>query len=166
MIGENCSILYDLRNIWKSITLPKVFLNSFFSSLHHETYVTKKKKKFSVHIYHWSVCMTLFSKWILYIMFYNFVDFEYFQSLYIKLIMWQISKKQSCIELSHSTLNPQSNHSWQSRPFLIRVKQIWHLHSVDVRVPLAPPHCCSANGVKFTFCLCFLPVYACSKLYT
>lgn len=52
----------------------------------------QKKKKFSVHIYHWSVCMTLFSKWILYIMFYNFVDFEYFQSLYIKLIMWQISK--------------------------------------------------------------------------
>lgn len=75
-------------------------------------------------------------------------------------------KKQSRIPLSHSTLDPQSNHSWQSRPFLIRVKQIWHLHSVDVRVPLAPPHCCSANGVKFTFCLCFLPVYVCSKLYT
>lgn len=75
-------------------------------------------------------------------------------------------KKQSRIPLSHSTLDPQSNHSWQSRPFLIRVKQIWHLHSVDVRVPLAPPHCCSANGIKFTFSLCFLPVYACSKLYT
>lgn len=165
MIGENCSILYDLRNIWKSITLPKVFLNSFFSSLHHETYVTKKKKVFGSHLS--LICL------------YDFV-FKVNTIYHVLQLcgLWILSitvrktdhvrniKKQSRIPLSHSTLDPQSNHSWQSRPFLIRVKQIWHLHSVDVRVPLAPPHCCSANGVKFTFCLCFLPVYVCSKLYT
>lgn len=163
MIGENCSILYDLRNIWKSITLPKVFLNSFFSSLHHETYVTKKKKSFR---------FTFITDLFVWLCFQS----EYYISCFTTLWTFSITvhktdhvtniKKQSRIPLSHSTLDPQSNHSWQSRPFLIRVKQIWHLHSVDVRVPLAPPHCCSANGIKFTFCLCFLPVYVCSKLYT